>query len=48
MLVWVNKECGNFHWTIAEAIAEAREMYGLGTESCTATLDELYEPTFIK
>lgn len=46
MLVWVNKECGNFHWTILEAMAEAQEMYGWPNTS--VTLDELYEPTFLK
>lgn len=45
MLVWVNLECGNIHFTLVEAMQEAREMYGWPFSK--VLFNELYQPTFI-
>lgn len=43
MAVWLNKECGNIHFTIKEMLEEAREMYDIDDPTNTITLDEYYE-----
>ena len=44
-LVWQNILCGNIHFTLASAMAEAREMYGWPRAG--VLFNELYCPTMI-
>lgn len=43
MKVWLNKECGNIHFTRQEALLEGMEMYDLGSPFNLLTFDDYYE-----
>lgn len=44
-LVWQNIACGNIHFTLLEAMTEARELYGWPRAG--VLFNELYRPTMI-
>ena len=46
-LVWMNRECGNIHFTVKSMIEEAREMYDIDDPTNGIPLDEYYEPVWI-
>lgn len=48
MTAWMNRECGNVHFSIGEMMDEAREMYDWGDDTNLVTLDELYKPIWIE
>ena len=42
MFVYQNRECGNVHITLRDALEEAREMYDFGDDCNCVTFDEYY------